>query len=59
MNENIKELTALVEAKGRESGNEYAFCAGYYESMLSHLAREIPEVDNFLQRRVNYLTKTG
>ena len=55
MNENTKELIALIEAKGQESGNPYAYCAGYYESLLTHLAREFPEVDAFLQRRVNYI----
>ena len=58
MTENVKELTALVEEQSKTLNGEvqYAYVAGYYNSMLSRLAADVPEVADFLQRRVNYLS---
>jgi hypothetical protein len=58
MTENIKELTALVEeqSKSRNGEVQYAYVAGYYESMLSRLAADVPEVAEFLQLRVYLLS---
>lgn len=59
MYDNIKELVQLVEERSTAHSSEgkvmHAFTAGYYESMLSHLAKDIPEAAEFIQRRVNYL----
>lgn len=57
MNDNIKELIALIEEQSKSNKGEvqYAYVAGYYESMLSRLAMDIPEVAEFLQRRINFL----
>ncbi len=57
MNDNIKEFVNLVENTARLSGNQYAYCAGYYESMLSQLAKDIPEVAEFIQHRVDYINR--
>jgi hypothetical protein len=35
---------------------QYAYVAGYYESMLSRLAADVPEVAEFLQLRVYLLS---
>ena len=58
MTENIKELTALVEEQSKSLRGEvqYAYVAGYYESMLSRLAADVPEVAEFLQLRVYLLS---
>ena len=56
MNDNIKEFVELIEATAKnESGNPYAYCAGYYESLIRHLAKDIPEVAEYIQRRVNFI----
>lgn len=54
--DNIKNFTSQIEGMGREQGNQYAYCAGYYESLLGQLAKDIPEVAEYIQRRVDFLT---
>ena len=58
MTENIKELSALVEeqSKSRNGEVQYGYVAGYYASMLSRLAADVPEVVEFLQLRVYLLS---
>lgn len=59
MFENIENLVVAVEQKSVESIGKVhqAYVAGYYESMLSQLAREIPEVAQFIERRVQYMNE--
>lgn len=54
MSKNIKNFVNAVEAraKDRNGSVQYAYVAGYYESMLSHLAMDFPEVAKALEDRV-------
>lgn len=51
MNGNIKDFVRYVQEKSKSRRGEvqYAYVAGYYESVLADLARRIPEVDKYLK----------
>lgn len=59
MFDNIKNLVAAVEQKSMEDIGKVhqAYVAGYYESMLSQLAKDIPAVAEFIERRVQYINE--
>lgn len=60
INSNIQNFINAVEesSKGADGAVRYTYVAGYYESMLSHLAKDFPEVAEILQRRVDYIEQT-
>lgn len=59
MFDNIKDFVAAVESKSMDDIGKVhqAYVAGYYESVLSYLAKDIPEVAEFLNRRVQYINE--
>lgn len=59
MNDNIKEFIKLVEETSKSSNGDvqYAYVAGYYESIISGLVRDIPEVAEFIQSRVDFINR--
>lgn len=61
MFDNIKDFVAAVESKSVESIGKVhqAYVAGYYESVLSQLAKDVPEVAEFLNRRVQYINENS
>jgi hypothetical protein len=50
----IKDLINMVEDDSRDwLGNvTYAYCAGYYSSMLQTMAHEVPGVEEYIAKRV-------
>lgn len=60
INSNIQDFINAVEgmSKGDDGAVRYTYVAGYYESMLSHLAKDFPEVADVIQRRVQYIEQT-
>jgi hypothetical protein len=50
----IKDLIEMVEDDSRDwlGSVTYAYCAGYYSSMLQTMAHEVPGVEEYIAKRV-------
>ena len=56
MNRLVKHIEEL--SKNRKNEVQYAFVAGYYESLLTGLARKFPEVEEYLKDRADLCDRT-
>ena len=52
---NMDRVVSHIEelAKNRNGEVQWAFVAGYYESMLTGLAKKFPEVEEYLKHRAD------
>jgi hypothetical protein len=57
VNDNVKDLVKMVENDSLDwQGNvTYAYCAGYYSSLLQTMANQVPGVEEYLAQRVQAL----
>jgi hypothetical protein len=55
MYDNIIAFTWGLDILANKSGNPYAYKAGYLESTLSHLVKDVPGAAEWLDRRVELM----